>query len=164
MYTLTVLEGDGILNESPGADVKEKDGVIMKFKGIITEKKPLAKAAALLLAVLMLVYGAIMKGEYVYVPVALLIIMACFMKKEQIVSEDGVDIAYNTFGKLTHNIWTWDEITAIHTERKKAKPNIRVGFAKGTDARAFLMTPEDYEGVLELVKRMNPHVKIVDDK
>ncbi len=133
----------------------------MKFKGIVKESKPYVKLAVLGVAIYMLIIG-ITQGEYVYIPIAFVIVAGCFLKKEQIVEEDGVDIKYTLFGVVTHNKWSWEEITAIHTDRKRARPNVRIHFAKAGNGRMFLMCPEDCDGVLHLAKQIRPDLQITD--
>jgi len=133
----------------------------MKFKGIVKESKPYAKVAALAVAAYML-FAGFTQGEYVYIPVALIIFSGCVLKKEQIVAEDGVDITYTLLGVVTHNRWTWDEITAIHMDSLRARPNVRMQFAKDGNGRMFLLRPEDCKEILQLVKQVRPDLEVTD--
>ena len=133
----------------------------MKFKGIVPVKKPAVKIGAAAAAAVMMIYEVIL-GQYIYIPIGLLVILACFYQKEHIVSEEGVDIKSSLFGFTTHSCWTWDEITAIRTDRQKARPNVHMHIAKDVTIRLFTMTPADCLGVLELARRMNPDVYIKD--
>ena len=133
----------------------------MKFKGIVKESNPYAKVVALAVAAYMLFVG-FTQGEYVYIPVALIIFSGCVLKKEQIVAEDGVEITYALFGIVTHNRWTWDEITAIHMDSQRARPNVRMHFAKDGNGRMLLLSPEDCEGILQLVKQVRPDLEVTD--
>lgn len=133
----------------------------MSFKGIVPEKKPAVKIAALIIAVAMLILET-MWGQYIYIPIAILVILACFFQKEHIVSEEGVDIVYHLFGFTHRNRWTWDEITAIRTDRQKSRPNVQVHIAKDVNIRLFTMTPANCLGTLELGQRMNPDIYIKD--
>jgi len=84
------------------------------------------------------------------------------LKKEQIVAEDGVDITYTLLGVVTHNRWTWDEITAIHMDSLRARPNVRMQFAKDGNGRMFLLRPEDCKEILQLVKQVRPDLEVTD--
>lgn len=133
----------------------------MRFKGIVPEKKPAVRIAAAVIAVAMLILET-MWGQYIYIPIAILVILACFLKKEHVVSEEGVDIVYNLLG-ITHvNHWSWNEITAIRTDRQKERPNVQLHIAKDVNIRLFVMTPSNCLGTLELAQRMNPDIYIKD--
>ena len=133
----------------------------MKIKGIVPEKKPGVKLAAGLIAAGMMVYEIIL-GQYIYIPIALIVILACFYSKEHIVSEEGVDIISHVLGLTTHKLWTWDEITAIRTDRQKARPNVQLHIAKDVTIRVFTMTPDNCNAVLKLAQRMNSEIYLKD--
>lgn len=133
----------------------------MKFKGIVPEKKPAVRIGAAVIAAGMMIYQ-IMLGQYIYVPIAAIIILACFYQKEHIVSEEGIEIKSTVLGFTNHSLWKWDEITAIRTDRQKARPNVQMHIAKDVTIRLFLMTPANCNGVLELARRMNPDIYIKD--
>ena len=86
--------------------------------------------------------------------------VACFFKKEHVISEEGVDIKYMLFGFTMHNYWKWDEITTLHTDYKKAKPNVMLHIGKDIVVRSFVMEKDDCQGAIALARRMNPGIYI----
>lgn len=135
---------------------------MMKYRGILPERKNWVKAAIALAAVCMM-YLEAARGQWIYVPIALLVILACFFKKEHIISEEGVDIRYELFRMPIHNCWTWDEITTMHTDYRKASPNVMLHIGKDISARTFVMEPSDCQAALRLAARMNPGIYIEDE-
>lgn len=133
----------------------------MKYKGILSERKTWVKFAIALAAAYMLYLEAV-RGQWIYVPVAVLVILACFFKKEHVISEDGVDIKYQLFSMTMHNYWKWDEITTLHTDYAKVKPNVMLHIGKDIAVRSFVMEPADCSAALRLAAEMNPHIYIED--
>lgn len=133
----------------------------MRCYGILRQRKPWVKLAFLLLALCML-FLEIMRQQWIYIPVVLLVILACFFQKEHIVSPEGVDIHYRLFGSSLHSRWAWDEITTLHRDSRKAAPNVMLHFGKGISTRVFVMTPQDGQAVLALAKKTNPQIHIAD--
>lgn len=131
----------------------------MKYRGVVPERKTWVKAGIAVLAAYM-IYREAMSGQWIYVPVAVLVILACFFKKEHIVSEEGVDIAHSLFGIKMHNLWKWEEITTLHTDRKRARPNVMLHIGKDVVTRTFVMKPSDCQAAVELAARMNSRIYI----
>ena len=118
----------------------------MRYYGLLHERRLWVKVSVLLLALCMLFLEAA-RGQWLYVPVVLFVVLACFFQKEHIVSQEGVDIHYRLFGSSLHSCWTWSEM--LH-------------FGKGVNTRVFVMKPEDSQAVLALAKRANPQIHIAD--
>lgn len=133
----------------------------MEFKGIIPQRQTWVKVIIIILAVLLLVIE-FLKGQYIYIPIAAMVVLACFFQKEHIVSEEGVDIKYILFGHIMHNYWRWDEITTMHADYRKARPNIMLHIGKDIVTRSFVMDEKSCKGALELATRMNPKIYIQD--
>lgn len=133
----------------------------MEYRGILKERKTWVKAAAILLAGYVL-YREIIMGQYIYIPIVALIVLACFFEKSHIVSEDGVDIQYALLGMKMHNWWKWDEITTLHTDYRKAAPNVMLHIGKDIVTRTYVMDPSDIPSVLDLAARKNPSIFIED--
>lgn len=131
----------------------------MEYKGILPERKTWVKIAAVILVGYML-YREILIGQWIYIPLAVLILLACFYKKEHIISEEGVDIRGNVLSVPLHNWWKWDEITTIHADYKKASPNVMLHIGKDVVTRSFVMKPADIPAVVELAARKNPEIYI----
>ena len=132
----------------------------MEYKGIIKKRKTWLTILFVILACLML-WRTIVTQHWSYLPIVILVILACFFTKEQIISKDGVDIQYTLFGRWTmHNLWTWDEITSLHPDYSKRAPNVELLIARDVVIRPFIMTREDTARVLELAKKMNASISI----
>ena len=132
----------------------------MEYKGIIKKRKTWLTVLFVILACLML-WRTIVTQHWSYLPIVILVILACFFTKEQIISQDGVDIQYTLFGRWTmHNLWAWDEITSLHPDYSKRAPNVELLIARDVVIRPFVMTQEDTSHVLELAKKMNTSIII----
>ena len=132
----------------------------MEYKGIIKKRKTWLTVLFVILACLML-WRTIVTQHWSYLPIVILVILACFFTKEQIISRDGVDIQYTLFDRWTmHNLWTWDEITSLHPDYSKRAPNVELLIARDVVIRPFVMTREDTSHVLELAKKMNTSIII----
>lgn len=134
----------------------------MMYKGIV-KKRDTKKKVTLLLGGILILGMAVMQRNWLYIMMAVILILAIFFKKEHVVSEKGVSIEYELFGIKVSNKWEWDQITAIRPDFKKARPNILLEIAKDVTIRAFTFTEEDAWGVMELAKKMNPDA-YVDDR
>lgn len=133
----------------------------MSYYGILRQRKPWVKGVVLLLAACMF-YLEVRRGQWIYVPVLLLVVLACFFQKEHIISEAGADIKYTLFGWTSHNCWSWQEITTLHRDPGKARPNMMLHIGKGVVTRSFVLTPGDCQAVLTLAAKMNPDIYIAD--
>ncbi len=132
----------------------------MEYKGIVKKRKTWLTALFVILACLML-WRTIVTQHWSYIPIVVLVILACFFTKEQIISKDGVDIQYVLFGKWTmHNLWSWSEITSLHPDYRKQAPNVELLIARDVVIRPFVMTKDDAAHVLALAKEMNPSIHI----
>lgn len=120
------------------------------------------RAAAVFLALIML-YIEIRRGRYWYLPIAVFILLAAFFQKEYKISEEGVDIEYGLFGYRTHNYWFWKDITTLHTDYRKASPNVLLHIGKDVVVRTFVMDRESCQASLSLARKINPKIYIVDD-
>lgn len=133
----------------------------MIYKGII-QSRSLYRRILILIACAVLLYLEFVRGQYLYIVLTMLLVLAVFHHKEHIVSEEGVDIKYNLFGFTTTNRWTWDQITAVQPDYIKERPNARVLFEKDAVIRSFLFTAADCQAVMKLAAKMNPEA-FVDD-
>lgn len=134
----------------------------MDYRGILPEHKTWVRIAGVLIGGFM-IFLELAKGQYVYIPIAILVILACFFKKEQIVSEEGINLKYTIFGIVINNNWTWNELTAIRTDRGKSKPNVRMQLCKDVAIRPYIMTSNDCDCVLRMARDMNPDIYIDDE-
>ena len=133
----------------------------MEIKGILPEKTKEKRYVMLALSLVM-IYLSYESGQYIYIPLVILLIGAIFMKKEHVVSPEGVDIRYHVFGFKTVNRWTWDQITAMQPDYRKAAPNVQILFEKSSVLRSFVFTKADAARVMEMTKRMSPEAYVDD--
>ena len=131
----------------------------MPIKGIQKARAKWVKPVAAILAAGIVVYEIILQ-QYLYVPIGLLVILACFFSKEHLVSDEGVDIQYTLFGKVSHNLWRWEEVTTIHVDRKRAMPDVALHIGKDVATRLFVFSAKDAQAVLDLAKKHNPAIQL----
>lgn len=134
----------------------------MVYKGIVKTRDAKRKGI-LLVGGIIILYMAYLQKNWLYIMMAVILIMAIFFKKEHVVSEKGIFIEYDLFGMKVSNKWEWDQITAVRPDFKKAKPNVLLEIAKDVTIRGFVFSEEDVWGVIELAKKMNPNM-YVDDR
>lgn len=135
----------------------------MEYKGIIMKERSTKKRVLMFFGCLGIAALEFWQDEYVFAVIALILAAFCVaFKKEHVISEEGVDIRYIFMG-IPHNYrWTWDQITAMRPDYKKAKPHIMMEIAKDVSVRAFVFTPEDAVKVMEFARQMNPDAYIDD--
>lgn len=68
----------------------------MKYHGIIKQRELWLTITIFIIAAYLL-YREYAAGQYIYIPLALMVMLACFFEREHIISEEGVDIKYNLF-------------------------------------------------------------------
>lgn len=133
----------------------------MEYFGIIPERKLWVKVAAIILA-LYTIYHALINNMWFYLPLGVILILATFSKRIQVVSEKGVDGIYILLGYKFHNLWTWDEILAVHKDSYKSMPNIELHFSKGVINRRFIFSRRDVEEITSLLKEIKPDIKVME--
>lgn len=133
----------------------------MKYYGILPKRKLWVKIAAIILGVLA-TYLAYAKGDYLYVPFSLVLIPISFSKRRQVVSKEGIDIEYHLLGHTFHNLWSYDEILAIHKDSLTSAPNIQLHFSKGVINRRFIFSKEDTTSIIGYIHQIKPKMKILE--
>ena len=133
----------------------------MKYYGIVKQRS-MTKRVLLFCGCLFLIVLEFSQQNYLFTFVAALLAFLNFFRKYHEVSEEGIFIRYRWLGLKVDYTWTWDQITAMRPDYKKARPNVFMEMAKDVTIRAFVFTPEDARGVLELAKRMAPDAYIDD--
>ncbi len=134
----------------------------MKYQGIIKRRETWLTVVIFILAIYLL-YREVAMGQYIYIPLALMVMLACFFRREHIISEEGVNIKNILFNYCIKNdIWTWDEVTTLHPDYKKARPNVMLHIGKDVVTRTFTLTQADCQGAIALARRMNPDIYIDD--
>ena len=132
-----------------------------QYKGIVKTRTPERKIL-LVVAGCIILYLSLQMRNWLYIAMAVILIIAIFYTKEHIVDEKGVHIVYNFFGMKLPYSWGWDVITAIRPDYDKAKPNVLVEIGKDVTIRGFVFTKEDALGVMKLAKEMNPDIYVDD--
>lgn len=130
-----------------------------QYKGILKERKQWV-IYTLALVVVCITGIQLMRGNFMTAAFGAVVVLACFYKKEYIINEEGVDIQSTLFGKVRHNLWTWNEITTLHTDHKRAKPNTMLHIGKDIVTRSFTMAPSDCQAAISLAREMNPAIYI----
>ena len=131
----------------------------MPIKGIQRRRQPWVKPAAGVLVAAIAVYEAF-RHEWLFMLIALVVLLACFFSKEHLVTREGVDIQRTLFGRTSHDLWRWEEITAIRIDRKKAMPNVILHICKDVVVRPFTFTPQDAQAVLDLARERSPSIRV----
>ena len=133
----------------------------MRYYGILPERKLWVKMAALILGALSS-YQAYAHGNWLYFSFGLVIILATFSSRQQVISSQGVDIQYKLLGHCVHNLWTYEEIQAIHKDSLKSAPNVELHFNKGAINRRFIFSPQDAWAIEKLVNKKMSKMKILE--
>ena len=131
----------------------------MEIKGIRTERKLWIRLVIAALSVLIILYEAYI-GQLIYVPLGLLVLLACFYRRENVLSPEGVDIRRILFGGISRDLWTWDSIDSIRVDRRRSSPNVTLYISRGVSTRLLLLTPADSRAALELAGEQNPAIRI----
>lgn len=132
----------------------------MIFKGIL-KKRPTWLKAVIFIAALYMTFLEFKGHMWGYIPLTILVMLACFFDKDQIISEEGVDIEYHLFNRFVkHNYWRWDEITTLHTDYSKAPPKVMLHIGKDIVTRSFIMERDDCQEAIKLARKMNPKIYI----
>ena len=127
----------------------------MQYKGIV-RKRELWFEIAMLVAGGVLFYVELIRGQYFYLIVLTILMLAIFFKKEQVISEEGIDIKYYLLGIKSVSHWDWKDITSMKPDYLKARPDVILLIAKDVTIRNFRMKAADASGVMQLAKKMNP--------
>ena len=127
----------------------------MQYKGIV-RKRELWFEIAMLIAGGVLFYVELIRGQYFYLIVLTILMLAIFFKKEQVISEEGIDIKYYLLGIKSVSHWDWKDIISMKPDYLKARPDVILLIAKDVTIRNFRMKAADASGVMQLAKKMNP--------
>ena len=132
----------------------------MEYRGIVKTREKWMTVLFMVLAALML-WRTIATGKWIYIPILIVVVLACFFRREHIISEEGVEIRNILFGRFkSRDLWTWDEITSMETNYEKVAPNVRLLISKDIVIRAFVMTRSDAKKSLALARKMNPSIQM----
>ena len=76
----------------------------MEYKAIHRQRSMQIKVL-LALAVTVMMIIEIIKSRYLYVPIGIFLLLACFLDKEYAINDHGVEIRYTLFGTIRRNRW-----------------------------------------------------------
>lgn len=133
----------------------------MEYYGILPERKPWVKIAVILLS-MYAVWDTYTNGNWFYLPFGMILILATFSSRKQVISDIGVDIVYTVLGQHFHNMWEWDVILAVHTDKLKSAPNVEMHFNKGVINRRFILSKNDSRDVIELIGSVRPEISVTE--
>ena len=103
-----------------------------------------------------MVFQSIYTGNYIFAMLGVAVIVSVFFRKQQVVSEKGVELRYSIFGIPFDNVWKWDEVTSIHLKYvSKAAPDVEVHIGKDIITRSYIMSEVAVEGLKELAAEFN---------
>ncbi|MDY2959707.1 MAG: hypothetical protein SOR72_02780 [Hornefia sp.] len=125
----------------------------MKYFGIIPQRKLWVKIAAIIAAAYT-AYHAYVYNNWFYLPFGIILVLATFSTRRQIISKEGVDIIYTVLNHDFHNLWKWEEIAAVHTDSVKSAPNIELHINKGVINRRFIFSKNDACEIVDLIETM----------
>ena len=87
-------------------------------------------------------------------------ILGLFFKRENIISERGVEIRNMLFGRtIMADLWKWSEVSSIEANYEKKAPDVQLLISKDIVIRDFIMTRHDAEKALDLAYRMNSAIR-----
>ena len=102
----------------------------------------------------------IMRHKWIYIPLALLVLVACFLEKEQVINEKGITTRLRVFSFVHENTWRWEDIDSLSFDYRKKAPDMVLNIRWDIKVRSYIMRSPDSAGIKELAKEMNPQIKI----
>lgn len=135
----------------------------MEYYGIMPKRKLWVKVGVIIFG-LYTIYSSVINHNLFYLPFGIVMLLAVFSDRKHMVSQEGVDIVYTVCGFQFHNMWSWNEIDAIHTNSFASKPNIELHIAKGVITRRFILTRNDADGVLAVAKKFKIYTAEIERK
>ncbi|MBQ1422259.1 MAG: hypothetical protein IIY97_05795 [Firmicutes bacterium] len=130
-----------------------------EFRGIVKERDRNTKILYAAVAVLFVALE-IMRHKWVYIPLALLVLAACFLEKEQVINEKGITTRLKVFSFIHENTWRWEDIDSLSFDYRKKAPDMVLNIRWDIKVRSYIMRSPDSAGIKELAKEMNPRIKI----
>lgn len=131
----------------------------MVYYGILPERKLWVKIAVILLAGYSILH-AFKHNNWFYLPISVILILSAFSQRKQVVSKEGIDIVYTLLGHDFHNLWKWEELFAVHTDRIKSSPNVEFHFSKGVINRRFIFKKDIVAELTAFIEEMRADIKV----
>ncbi len=131
----------------------------MEYKGIIKQRPKYFVPLAITICALIILRDVLL-SKLSYTPIAIIVIIACFFKKEHVINEEGIDIVYTLFKFESINHWEWKDITSIHVDKKRAYPKVMLHIGKDIVTRTYTMEPAVIDDIIKLAKSKNPKIYV----
>lgn len=97
-------------------------------------------------------------GLWYYIPFALALVVVAFYRKEQVLSDQGVDFRRVFIVYRTHDLWPWEDVTRIIADYETMKPTAMLLISKGSKNRQVLMVEEEAKKIVQLATKKNPKI------
>lgn len=124
------------------------------------ENKAIKKStryAAMMFALLFLVYGVL--NHILYACVAgVLFGIAMLFEKKLYVTELGLEMDYKLVVKLYHDVWSFDEIEAIYREPMKETGVIALNVMKGLSGKRLVFSADVAKEVIKMALEKNSKI------
>ena len=131
----------------------------MEYKGIVRQRPGYFVPLAITICVLIILRDIIL-SHLSYAPIAAIVIIACFFKKDYTINEGGIDLVYTLFKMRTVNHWEWRDITSFPVDKKRAYAKVMLHIGKDSATRTYTMEPGDVDGIIRLAKSKNSKIYI----
>jgi len=124
------------------------------------EEKAMKKStrwAAVLFAVLFVVYGILSKTFYAWFA-GLLLFVVMLYEKQLCVTGQGLVMDSGLLVKLYREVWTFGEIESIHRRPAKEPGYVTLVFMKGLSGKQLVFTCENAENIVQMALDINPSI------
>ncbi len=129
-----------------------------EFRGIVKDRDRSTRIMYVAVAVLFIVLE-IIRHKWIYVPLAVLVLLACFLRQEQIINRAGITTRLNVFGVIHENTWRWEDISSLGFDYHKKSPNVILNIRWDIKMRSYEINSRDVSGIKDLAREMNPSIK-----
>ncbi len=136
--------------------MKEYYGIIPGQDGRLSK---ITKWGVALVAVFMGIKG-VQAGRWAYVPLALVLIIVAFFRKEQVISERGIDVQRIFVFYRNHSVWPWKEVTKIRADYVTMDPMAVLLVYRGSKRLQIMMQAEDARAVVRMGRRINSSIEL----
>lgn len=109
----------------------------------------------LVIVVLGMLVWELLLQKYLYFLITALVLLACFLRKQHVISEKGVNIQYHLLGQEINTLWPWDRVTGILVDYAQVAPHVRVYLRKGLTTRAFQFDKHIQESLVLFLQKQS---------
>lgn len=128
---------------------------VLVFQGEPRKKKGAVKLAGLFLG-LFLIYYSFSRRVPLSFFLGLLLMLASYLEKSYQVDSRGARIIYRVGPKHFEDLWSWDEISSLHSVKKDEFSEFH--FSKGAMTRVFPMKSTERKEIFKLAKEKNKRI------